>query len=119
MRFNLLAVHWVGAGEVLYRTHRLHQGWSAWVAADADSSPDGAAGPWHDGNLDWTGASDAFQFRRVGQVRRLRAYELWSRVTVRASRQLAQAGLPAIVPRAGWHANAARCPRRAARPPPR
>jgi flagellar hook assembly protein FlgD len=105
MRFNMLAVHWVGSGEVRYRTHRLRGQWSPWLAADADEAPDGAAGPWHDGNLEWTGASDAFQFRRVGPVRRLRAYELWSRVTARAPRQLAQAGLPTIVPRAGWHAN--------------
>src|SRR5512141_43304 len=105
MHFNMLALHWLGPGTVLYRTRRLHGGWSSWVAADADLAPDGGTGRWHDGNLEWTGASDAFQFRRVGAVRRLRAYELWSRVTTRASRHLAQAGLPSIVPRSGWHAD--------------
>ncbi|HEX4525325.1 MAG TPA: N-acetylmuramoyl-L-alanine amidase [Gaiellaceae bacterium] len=105
MHFNMLAVHWIGPGTVLYRTHRLHGRWSAWTAADADIAPDGGTGRWHDGNLDWTGASDDFQFRMTGDVRRLRAYELWSRVTKRASRHLTQAGLPAIVPRSGWHAN--------------
>src|SRR5439155_12178224 len=104
MHFNMLAVHWVGRGSVLYRTHRLHGRWSAWVAEDADVAPDGGTGRWHDGNLDWTGASDDFQFRRIGDVRRLRAYELWSLVTTRASRHLAEAGLPAVVPRSGWHA---------------
>ena len=105
MHFNMLAAHWTGPGGVLYRTHRLHGGWSGWRAADADSSPDGGTGPWHDGGLDWTGAADGFQLRRSGVVRRLRVYELWSRVTTRASRGLSEAAAPAIVPRSGWHAN--------------
>ncbi len=104
MHFNMLGLHWLGTGAVLYRTHRLHGRWSNWAAADADSAPDGGTGRWHDGNVEWTGASDGVQFRRIGAVRRLRAYELWSRVTTRASRRLAQAGEPSIVPRAGWHA---------------
>ena len=101
MRFNLLAAHWTGPGRVLYRVHRLHGGWSGWAVADADVAPDGGTGVWHDGGLEWTGASDAFQFRRRGMVRRLRVYELWSRITTRASRGLAQAGVPAIVSRVG------------------
>ncbi len=105
MRFNLLAAHWTGPGEVLYRTHRLHGGWSGWTVADADVAPDGGTGAWHDGSLEWTGASDAFQFRPRGAVRRLRVYEVWSRVTTPASRRLAQAGVPAIVTRSGWHAD--------------
>ncbi len=105
MHFNMLALHWAGPGTVSYRTHRLHGRWSRWVAADADVAPDRGTGRWHDGNLEWTGAADAVQFRRSGTVRRLRAYELWSRVTTRASRHLAQAGLPSIVPRAGWLAS--------------
>ena len=43
------------------------------------------------------------QFRTHG-VRRLRAYELWSRVTTAPRRQLSQAGTPAIVSRASWGA---------------
>ncbi len=105
MHFNMLAAHWTGPGAVLYRTHRLHGGWSGWTAADADVAPDGGTGPWHDGGLDWTGAADGFQLRRSGVVRRLRVYELWSRVTTRASRGLSEATAPAIVPRSGWHAN--------------
>src|SRR4029077_13309118 len=38
-------------------------------------------------------------------VRRLRVYELWSRVTTRASRGISEAAAPAIVSRSGWHAN--------------
>jgi hypothetical protein len=105
MRFNMLAVHWIGGGSVSYRVHRLHGSWSAWVIADADVSPDGGTGRWHDGNLDWTAASDAVQFRPNGAVRRLRSYELWSRVTTKPVRRLSATGTPAIVPRAGWGAD--------------
>ena len=105
IHFNMLAVHWTGAGIVRYRTHRLHGGWSDWITADSDEAPDGRRGPWHDGNLDWTGGSDGVQVDRAATVRRVRVYELWSRVTTDATRHVAQAGLPAIVSRSGWHAN--------------
>jgi hypothetical protein len=105
MRFNMLAVHWRGSGTVLVRTHRLHGTWSAWVAADADVAPDGGTGAWHDGDLDWVGASDGVQFRTRGTVRALRSYELWSRVAGAATRGLTEASSPTIVSRAGWHAN--------------
>jgi flagellar hook assembly protein FlgD len=104
MHFNMFAVHWRGSGSVLYRTHRLHGGWSAWVEADADAAPDGGTGVWHDGNLAWTAASDDTQFRTRGTVRELRAYELWSRVTSAAVRHLSAATEPTIVTRAQWHA---------------
>jgi hypothetical protein len=105
MHFNMLALHWIGAGTVSYRVHRLHGGWSAWVTADADVAPDGGTGRWHDGNLDWTEASDAVQFRPHGAVQRLRAYELWSRVTAKPIRHISATGTPAIVSRAGWGAD--------------
>jgi hypothetical protein len=105
MHFNMLALHWIGAGTVSYRVHRLHGGWSAWVTADADVAPDGGTGRWHDGNLDWTAASDGVQFRPHGAVQRLRAYELWSRVTTKPVRQISATGTPAIVSRAGWGAD--------------
>jgi hypothetical protein len=105
MHFNMLALHWTGSGTVSYRIHRLHGTWSAWVAADADVAPDGGTGRWHDGNLDWTAAADGVQFRPRGPVRRLRAYELWSRVTTKPSRRISGTGTPAIVPRSGWGAD--------------
>jgi N-acetylmuramoyl-L-alanine amidase len=105
MHFNMLGLHWLGSGSVSYRTHRLHRKWTRWVTADADVAPDGGTGPWHKGNLDWTGGSDQVQFRRSGQVRRLRAYELWSRVTTKPLRRTSAAGTPAIVPRSGWAAD--------------
>ena len=105
MHFNMLALHWVGAGAVGYRVHRLHGRWAPWSTADADGAPDGGTGRWHDGNLDWTGAADAIQFRPRGDVRRLRAYELWSRVTSKPVRRVSGVGTPSIVTRAGWGAN--------------
>ncbi|MDX6452232.1 MAG: hypothetical protein QOH16_2281 [Gaiellaceae bacterium] len=105
MHFNMLAVHWIGGGTVSYRVHRLHGAWSAWVTADADVAPDGGTGTWHDGNLDWTAAADAVQFRPRGDVRRLRSYELWSRVTMKPARRISATGTPAIIPRAGWGAD--------------
>jgi len=105
MHFNMFAPHWIGSGGVSYRVHRLDGRWSAWTAADADVAPDGGTGRWHDGNLDWTGAADAVQFRTRGVVRRLRSYELWSRVTTAPVRRLSEAGSPSIVTRAGWGAD--------------
>jgi N-acetylmuramoyl-L-alanine amidase/FlgD Ig-like domain len=100
--FNMLGLHWTGSGTVAYRVHRLHGQWGAWVAADSDGNRTGA---WNDGQLDWTGAADAIRFRTAGVVQRLRAYELWSRVSASVTRGLSEAGSPAIVPRSGWGAN--------------
>ncbi len=91
MHFNMLAFKWSGTGEVVFRTHRLHGGWSAWQDADDDPT--------------WAGGSGAFQVRRVGEVADVRAYELWSRVFSAPTRALAEAGSPAIVTRAGWDAD--------------
>jgi hypothetical protein len=105
IHFNMVALHWRGAGSVLYRTKRLHGGWRPWTAADADVSPDGGTGAWHDGDLDWVGASSAIQYRTRGAIHGLRSYELWSRVTTAATRTLSEASSPKIVSRSGWHAN--------------
>src|SRR3954452_21494368 len=105
MHFNMLGVHWTGSGTVEYRAHRLHGRWQAWTAVDDDVRPDGGTGRWHDGNLDWTGASDQVEFRTHGAVHALRAYELWSRVTTKATRAVSTAVGPAIVLRSGWGAD--------------
>ena len=102
MNFNMLGLHWTGSGSVDYRTRRLHGAWRAWRTADADES---RTGVWHDGNLEWTGASSGGQFRVRGAVRRLRSYELWSRVAPVPGRSAASAAQPAIVSRAAWGAN--------------
>jgi hypothetical protein len=99
--FNMLGLHWTGTGSVAYRTRSLRGGWRAWRPADADNR----TGAWHDGNLDWTAASSGVQFRISGDVRRLRSYELWSRVKSTPTRVVAAAGEPAIVSRQGWGAD--------------
>jgi hypothetical protein len=102
IRFDMLGLHWQGAGSVSYRTRSVGGRWSAWRAADADLPQ--TRPPWHFGNLDWVGASDAAQFRAAG-VTHLRAYYLLSRVTSAPTRTLSLAGSPAIVPRADWQAD--------------
>jgi flagellar hook assembly protein FlgD len=102
MTFNMLGLHWIGPGSVDYRTRRLHGAWRAWRTADADEYRSGA---WHDGNLEWTGASSAVQFRVRGAIQRLRSYALWSRVEAVPSRGAASADQPGIVSRAAWGAN--------------
>src|SRR5205809_4829465 len=99
--FNMLGLHWIGPGSVLYRTRTLHGRWRHWRAADADDR----SGAWHDGNLDWTGASAAVQFQVTGRIRRLRSYELWSRAEATPRRAVASAEEPAIVSRSAWGAN--------------
>ncbi len=110
IRFNLLGLHWQGSGTVDYRTRSLAGRWSAWSGADADvgpdmGSPEGRPSAWRDGNLDWVGAAAGVQFRRHGQVTRLRAYYLWSKPKQTAVRQLSLAGSPAIVARSSWEAD--------------
>jgi N-acetylmuramoyl-L-alanine amidase len=99
--FDMLAVHWIGTGSVEYRTRAADGTWRPWHSADGDYR----SGPWHDGGLDWTGASVAAAFRTQGTVERLRSYELQSRVLAAPVRATAAAGTPAIVSRASWHAN--------------
>jgi hypothetical protein len=111
VRFNMLGIHWQGTGGVDYRTRSLAGAWSAWRTADADTGPDALSGEltrpgWHDGNLDWTGASVGVQFRRIGSVTRLRAYYLWSKPKpLKPVRTPQLAGVPKIVTRAQWEAD--------------
>src|SRR5689334_21714494 len=79
--FDMLAFKWTGDGIVTFRVRAAHGAWSSWQRADDDPT--------------WTGASTAFQVRRSGVVRDLRAYELWSRVLATPMRSLASAGEPA------------------------
>jgi flagellar hook assembly protein FlgD len=91
-RFNMLAAQWRGSGSVAYRVRRKDGAWSSWNPASSDDP-------------DWTGAAAGVQFKTTGEVSRLRAYELWSRVTTAPRRSLAAAGEPAIVTRAQWGAD--------------
>ena len=99
--FNMLALHWTGSGSVEYRTRASAGTWRSWRAAGADDR----SGVWHDGDLDWTGASVEAEFRTQGVVRRLRSYEVESRVLAGPVRTTESAGSPALVTRSAWHAD--------------
>jgi hypothetical protein len=113
-RFNLVGLHWKGPGNVFFRTRSLGGRWSRWreAAPEDEDRPDGGTGEptlsrsgWKLGNPFWTGASDRIQYRRIGDVRRLRAHFVWSRVEAVPTRTLSLAGPPAIIPRSAWGAN--------------
>ncbi|HEV2592832.1 MAG TPA: FlgD immunoglobulin-like domain containing protein [Gaiellaceae bacterium] len=89
--FNMLAAQWHGPGSVAYRVHR-HRGWSSWRPAPSDDP-------------DWTGAADRVQFRTIGTVAHLRAFELWSRTSKAPARALSSASSPPIVLRTQWEAD--------------
>ena len=112
-RFNLVGVHWRGAGSVQFRTRSLGGRWSEWVdaAPEAEDQPDSGAAErarakgWRLGNPWWVGPSDRIQYRRSGTVTRLRAHFVWSEPSYVPPRTLQRAGMPAIVPRSGWKAD--------------
>jgi flagellar hook assembly protein FlgD len=109
-RFNMVAVHWRGAGAVEFRTRASAGGWSTWQTADADALPDAASSEnrirsWHLGNPVWTGEANAIRFRTRGRVTRLRAYYVWSPTEKTLSRRLTIANAPPIIPRLSWGAD--------------
>ena len=70
-RFNLVGLHWQGAGSVEFRTLSLAGRWSAWepAAPEAEDLPDGPPGSWRLGSPFWTGPSDRIEYRVHGRVR--------------------------------------------------
>jgi hypothetical protein len=109
--FNLVGLHWRGAGKVYFRTAGA-RGWSPWRFArpEADDLPDlGSAEAkrargWKLGNPFWTGKTNRIQYRLVGEVDRLRSYLVRSTVSS-TSRTVARATRPPIVLRSGWGAD--------------
>ncbi|MDX6506793.1 MAG: hypothetical protein QOG06_1437, partial [Gaiellaceae bacterium] len=71
-RFDLLGLHWRGAGTVAFRTHSLSGRWSRWRVSD---TADGLHAGWRFGEPYWVGPSDRIEWRVSPGVRRLRAYE--------------------------------------------
>jgi flagellar hook assembly protein FlgD len=112
-RFNLVGLHWRGAGTVQFRTRSLTGRWSSWAdaAPEAEDRPDrgtaerARSGSWRLGNPWWVGPSDRIEYRLRGTVERLRAFFVWSPPAGVPARTLQAAGAPAIVPRSGWNAD--------------
>jgi len=111
--FDLVGFHWQGSGTVLFRTHAVGGRWSSWrpVAPEADDLPDPGAAEssrrrgWRLGSPYWVGASDRVAYRTVGEVRRLRAWYVWSPTGPVPARRVAMAGSPPIIARPAWGAD--------------
>jgi hypothetical protein len=101
-RFNMVGLHWRGAGGVSFRVRSVSGRWSGWTRSDDD---DRIERGWHLGGLDWTGAADAIRFRTTGQVARLRAYYVSSPVDGISPRRLEVAGSPLVISRFSWQAD--------------
>jgi hypothetical protein len=114
-RFDMVGLHWRGAGSVEFRTRSLAGRWSTWqrAAPEAEDVPDGgtaevrAARGWRLGNPYWVGASDRIAYRLHGNVTRLRAYFIESPEERVPLRRLSLTGSPPIIMRSAWKANEA------------
>ncbi len=111
-RFTLVGLHWQGRGSVEFRTRAASGAWTAWLPAgpESDDLPDrGSAenrrGAWRLGNPYWVGTSTAIRYRLHGDVRRLRAWFVWSPAVLIPMRTLSIAGSPPIVRRSAWRAD--------------
>src|SRR5918995_3928828 len=111
-RFTMVGLHWQGRGRVSFRTRGLDGIWSAWSSAapEAEDRPDRESRErsvpgWELGNPFWTGPSDRLQLRTLGDVRRVRAFYVWSPPESVPPRALSLVGSPAIIPRLSWGAN--------------
>jgi flagellar hook assembly protein FlgD len=111
--FDMVGLHWRGAGTVWFRTRSLSGVWSEWQPArpEAEDAPDlgtresRARSHWKLGNPYWTGASDAIEYRFRGHVTRLRAFFINSSTTPTRERTIARAVRPGIIRRAQWGAD--------------
>ena len=102
-RFDLVGLHWQGSGRVLFRTRTLAGRWSAWqpAAPEEEDRPDPGSAEarprrgWRLGSPYWVGSSDRIDYRVVGDVRRLRAWFVWSPVGRSVARDHGDGGLAA------------------------
>jgi len=112
VRFDLVGLHWRGAGRVVFRTRDAQEHWGSWqLAAPEDDQPDASSAEglrtrgWQLGSPYWTGASDAIEYRAARGVSRLRAYFVRTAAARGSTRTLALAGSPPIISRSSWGAN--------------
>ena len=112
--FQLVGLHWRGSGRVEYRTRDLHGRWSRWrLSDDEDALPDAgsperrATRGWRVGEPQWTGPSNAIQYRSVGSVARVHAYFVRSPQLPVGGKRPEIANAPPIITRADWHADEA------------
>ena len=112
--FELVGLHWRGAGRVEYRTRSLAGRWSRWLlSSDEDALPDRgsrelrALRGWRVGEPQWTGPADAIQYRSLGRVSRVRAFLVRSPRLPVGGKRPELAGAPPIITRADWHADEA------------
>ena len=105
--FELVGLHWQGAGTVAFRTRSVGGRWSRWrpAAPEAEDLPDSGSGRWRIGNPYWVGRSDAIQYRTFGRVERVRAHFVRSRAVGVPPRTTSAAGSPTIISRTAWRAN--------------
>src|SRR5580765_2417361 len=110
--FELVGLHWRGVGRVEYRTRSLAGRWSRWLlSSDEDALPDRgsrelrALRGWRVGEPQWTGPADAIQYRSLGRVSRVRAFLVRSPRLAVGGKRAEVPGAPAIITRAGWHAD--------------
>jgi N-acetylmuramoyl-L-alanine amidase len=112
--FQLVGLHWRGSGRVEYRTRDLRGGWSRWRLSDDEDALPNAGSPesramqgWRVGEPQWTGPSNAIQYRAVGSVARVRAYFVRSPELPVGGKRPEIANAPPIITRADWHADEA------------
>jgi N-acetylmuramoyl-L-alanine amidase len=113
--FDMVGLHWQGAGTVNFRTRSIAGRWSAWQRADpegedlpnAGTAETRATAGWRLGNPYWTGASDRIEYRLRGQVKRLRAYFVRSPEVRIPLRRVSMTGSPLLIDREAWGANEA------------
>jgi flagellar hook assembly protein FlgD len=120
LAFTMVGIHWLGAGEVWFRTAAEPGRWSPWRPAQAENEdlPDlgsdeaaRSADGWNIGNPYWTGEGHWIQYRAVGSVTRVRTFFIESRGAEAAAESVAEVesgpgpAMPAIIRRAQWGAD--------------
>jgi flagellar hook assembly protein FlgD len=111
--FQLVGIHWQGAGRLELRTRVPGKRWSPWqaVVPDEGDGPDPGSAEaratrgWRMGAPVWVGRAVGLEVRTVGEVTRARALTVRSPVSKVPMRITAAAGAPRIVTRTEWQAD--------------